>query len=196
MPEAAKDSDQSMEDILQSIKRIIADEGEPAPAVAGSDVLELTELLAEDAAPPEVVQAVPADAEPTPVAPEISLDALMDEASAAPIEVVVAPEPAPAPEPQKPVVAPAVAPTPPAPVSSADIMSESTVIASMAALNALAHRSHEAPAALASPNFRSGITVEDLVQEALRPMLKDWLDKNLPDLVNQLVEREIRRISG
>ena len=52
MAELSKDTDQSMEDILQSIKRIIADEGEAAPAatVAGSDVLELTELLAEDVA--------------------------------------------------------------------------------------------------------------------------------------------------
>ena len=29
-----------------------------------------------------------------------------------------------------------------------------------------------------------------------RPMLKNWLDDNLPTLVRRLVEREINRISG
>jgi hypothetical protein len=47
-----------------------------------------------------------------------------------------------------------------------------------------------------SPVLRSGITVEDLVVEALRPMLKEWLDGHLPELVRSLVEREIRRLSG
>jgi uncharacterized protein len=39
-------------------------------------------------------------------------------------------------------------------------------------------------------------TLEGLVREMLRPMLKDWLDGNLPDLVEQMVAREIARISG
>jgi cell pole-organizing protein PopZ len=37
-------------------------------------------------------------------------------------------------------------------------------------------------------------TVEDLVKEILRPMLKDWLDENLPQLVEQLVRAEIERV--
>jgi uncharacterized protein len=39
-------------------------------------------------------------------------------------------------------------------------------------------------------------TLEGLVREMLRPMLKDWLDSHLPDLVEQMVAREISRISG
>ncbi len=39
-------------------------------------------------------------------------------------------------------------------------------------------------------------TLEGLVREMLRPMLKDWLDTHLPDLVEQMVAREIARISG
>jgi uncharacterized protein len=39
-------------------------------------------------------------------------------------------------------------------------------------------------------------TLEGLVREMLRPMLKDWLDGHLPDLVEQMVAREIARISG
>jgi uncharacterized protein len=39
-------------------------------------------------------------------------------------------------------------------------------------------------------------TLEGLVQEMLRPMLKTWLDQNLPDMVEAIVTREIARISG
>ena len=40
-----------------------------------------------------------------------------------------------------------------------------------------------------------GKTVEDLVKEMLRPMLKEWLDKNLPPMVERYVEREISRLT-
>ena len=38
-------------------------------------------------------------------------------------------------------------------------------------------------------------TLEDLVQEMLRPMLKSWLDENLPVLVEKLVRQEIERVA-
>lgn len=38
-------------------------------------------------------------------------------------------------------------------------------------------------------------TLEDLVKEMLRPMLKSWLDDNLPTLVERLVRAEIERVS-
>jgi cell pole-organizing protein PopZ len=38
-------------------------------------------------------------------------------------------------------------------------------------------------------------TLEDLVAEMLKPMLKDWLDDNLPSLVERLVQEEIYRVS-
>lgn len=41
----------------------------------------------------------------------------------------------------------------------------------------------------------SGQTIEDLVKEMLRPMLKDWLDTNLPPMVERYVEREIARLT-
>ena len=39
-------------------------------------------------------------------------------------------------------------------------------------------------------------TLEELVKDLLRPMLKDWLDRNLPGLVERLVAREIAKIAG
>ncbi|MFG1370763.1 DUF2497 domain-containing protein [Xanthobacter oligotrophicus] len=38
-------------------------------------------------------------------------------------------------------------------------------------------------------------TIEDLVKEILRPMLKDWLDQNLPSIVERLVRAEIERVA-
>ncbi|GAA0472139.1 pole-organizing protein PopZ [Parasphingorhabdus litoris] len=39
-------------------------------------------------------------------------------------------------------------------------------------------------------------SLEDLTRDLMRPMLKEWLDENLPKLVEEMVAREIRRING
>lgn len=39
------------------------------------------------------------------------------------------------------------------------------------------------------------LTIEKMIREMLRPMLKEWLDENLPTMVERMVEREIERIS-
>ena len=41
---------------------------------------------------------------------------------------------------------------------------------------------------------RGGPTIEDIVREEMRPLLKQWLDANLPDLVERLVRAEIERV--
>lgn len=41
-----------------------------------------------------------------------------------------------------------------------------------------------------------GPTIEDIVREELRPLLKEWLDTNLPALVERLVRAEIERVVG
>lgn len=41
-----------------------------------------------------------------------------------------------------------------------------------------------------------GPTIEDLVRQMLRPLLKDWLDANLPALVERQVRAEIERVVG
>jgi len=72
----------------------------------------------------------------------------------------------------------AAAPTP-------QILSRSTVSAVESAFNSLANT-------VLSNNAR---TLEDLVKEMLRPMLKSWLDDNLPGLVERIVKAEIERVS-
>jgi hypothetical protein len=68
---------------------------------------------------------------------------------------------------------------------SQPILSRSTVSAVESAFNSLAHT-------VLSNNAR---TLEDLVKEMLRPMLKSWLDDNLPGLVERIVKAEIERVS-
>ena len=42
---------------------------------------------------------------------------------------------------------------------------------------------------------RSGRMVDELVEDMLRPLLRNWLDDNLPPLVERLVREEIERVS-
>jgi uncharacterized protein len=79
---------------------------------------------------------------------------------------------------------PSFEPSPPPPPAQ-PILSQSTVSAVESAFNTLAHT-------VLSHNAR---TLEDLVREMLRPMLKSWLDDNLPSLVERIVRAEIERVS-
>jgi hypothetical protein len=80
-------------------------------------------------------------------------------------------------EPPPPFEAPAAPPQ--------QMLSRSTVSAVESAFNSLANT-------VLSNNAR---TLEDLVKEMLRPMLKSWLDDNLPGLVERIVKAEIERVS-
>ena len=69
--------------------------------------------------------------------------------------------------------------------STGAIISEESDAVVSGAFGALAHT-------ILAQNAR---TLEDLVAEMLKPMLKDWLDDNLPPLVERLVQEEIQRVS-
>ena len=45
------------------------------------------------------------------------------------------------------------------------------------------------------PVSEGGETIEDMVRAMLKPMLSEWLDAHLPDIVERLVEEEIQRLS-
>lgn len=47
----------------------------------------------------------------------------------------------------------------------------------------------------APPQLSGGTSLEDLTRDIMRPMIKQWLDANLPDLVEELVAREIQRLN-
>lgn len=81
---------------------------------------------------------------------------------------------------------PRVPPPPHQPRFDADALVSATTTAAVdSAFNTLAH----------TVLVQNARTLEDLVREMLRPMLKTWLDDNLPGLVERLVRAEIERVS-
>ena len=156
----------SMEEILASIRRIISEEEQPA-----EPVLDLTETHKETpavAADDDLVfEAVEAVAAPAPK----------------PQPVAAAPAPAPAPKPM-----PAPMPAMVEPMAAPEtIISPPTASATAGALARLAGSLRISD----TPNQ----SVEGVVRELLKPMLKEWLDHNLPAIVESRVEAELERIA-
>ena len=137
----------------------------PAQPEAEAEVFELTDDMAVPSAPP-----------PEPAFHKIEPEDDLEFTESAASRAINRP---PAYEP------PAFDPPPAAPTPQAAILSHSTVSAVESAFNTLAHT-------VLSNNAR---TLEDLVKEMLRPMLKSWLDDNLPGLVERIVKAEIERVS-
>ena len=90
-----------------------------------------------------------------------------------------------APEPPPRTVEEAPQPRLAAPEPERTLISNATAAAVDSAFNTLAHT-------VLGQNAR---TLEDLVKEMLRPLLKSWLDDNLPSLVERIVRTEIERVS-
>ena len=157
----------SMEEILASIRRIISEEEETPKA----ETLELSQ----PAPPPADDDLMVFDAEeeaPAPVA----------QAAPPPIAQQAAP-----PAPRSAAPAPAAAHYAPAAVEGETIISQPTASAAAGALTRLAGSLRIAD--------QQGQTVEGVVRELLKPMLKDWLDQNLPAIVESRVEAELERIA-
>jgi hypothetical protein len=226
-----------MEEILASIRRIIADDeakpaaaAEKAPAAAAKPAAPAAKPVMNDippsaipaaqaaakAAPPPKPAPPPAPPAPAPAASnsQDDIDAMLAGLDEATSEAEIRP---PAPEPEVLELTDDMAVSEPAsfqkvepeddleftesaravhhqpayeppPFESAppqQILSRSTVSAVESAFNSLANT-------VLSNNAR---TLEDLVKEMLRPMLKGWLDDNLPGMVERIVKAEIERVS-
>jgi cell pole-organizing protein PopZ len=215
MSQPAKVQEPSMEEILASIRRIIADDdGKAAKA-------------------PSAAPAKPAPPPPPPPPPLVANTQDDVDAMLADLEPAKEPPPSPSPpvaaksEPAPPPPAPEPEPAPaevlvlteemaaeaesapqqsngfrtiegasdvvfseaPSERDTADtgdqLLSNTTAAAVDKAFNSLAHT-------ILGNNAR---TLEDLVKDMLRPMLKAWLDDNLPGLVERIVRAEIERVS-
>lgn len=87
--------------------------------------------------------------------------------------------------------------TPSASPASSALLADEPAAASRQSLDVLAAMlAGGQDAAHAVPAAAGDITVNALVEAAVRPMLKSWLDANLPTVVERLVAREIARITG
>jgi hypothetical protein len=81
------------------------------------------------------------------------------------------------------------------PVSEGDgLVSDDAAAASRQALAALASMRERGDAPVGETGDDAALGAA--VREMLKPMLKDWLDRHLPDMVEELVTREIARITG
>tara|TARA_B100001123_G_scaffold201672_2_gene228856 strand:- start:173 stop:748 length:576 start_codon:yes stop_codon:yes gene_type:complete len=189
---AEAQQDQSMEEILQSIKRIIADESDEADTPMAEDTtpapLELTDMVEEDG----TVTKIESDETLAAAASDLEEpEADMPDVSGPSLEEMMAEDSLPEPTPAE-----APAPNPAKADLDEGLVSDNAMQASMAALQSLTgEKPKPAATSTTSAPFRSGQTVEDLVVEALKPMLKEWLDANLPQVVERLVQKEIRRLS-
>ena len=74
------------------------------------------------------------------------------------------------------------------------LVSEETAAASTESLAALATVIVKEPQSKNNVSLGTGNTLEDLVKDMIRPMLKDWLDLNLAPMVKGLVKKEIARM--
>lgn len=150
-------------------------------------VAEFSDAISEDVAmvvPDDIAFISDDDAEGDPT--ETDLDALVAEVDIASLDEAFV-----APEVEAPVFEEVPAPSPlPDPTlttqMSDELLEPTTQAAAKSAFGQLDALT------MASGN---GQTVEDLIREMLRPMLKGWLDENLPGVVEKLVQREIERVS-
>jgi len=147
-----------------------------APVVANSqDAIDA--MLAELDGPPSAVPQPAATQPGTPAADVLDLT-----------EAMADPTPSPGPAPTFRTIdgtSDVVFSTKPEPPSDRALISNETIAAVDSAFNSLAHT-------VIGQNAR---TLEDLVREMLRPMLKSWLDDNLPGMVERIVRAEIERVS-
>ena len=182
MPEKPSEQEPSIEEILASIRQIIADddeepaqeaaaEPEPAPVAAPApapkpepkpDVIELTEVIRDEEPEEDII---------------VELQEHEEEL----------PPPPPPPPPPKPVARPE-----PEPVDD-DAGSILTDNAAHAALQGFARLASRTP--VERQSHLAGLTLEDIVRDLMRPMLRDWLDQNLPPLIEKLVAKELQRLA-
>lgn len=217
MTQAAKGQEPSMEEILASIRRIIADDDPSRSAPKANESVvppprpapplpRMAPLPPPRPVPPpepavkedeidSMLAQLQATSQPEPPAEEEPASDILDLT-----EQMAARQPASAPafrtiDGQPDVVFDENLPEPPAPQieerrpalngSDRGLISATTSAAVDSAFNTLAQ----------TVLVQNGRTLEDLVREMLRPMLKTWLDDNLPGMVERLVRAEIERVS-
>ena len=191
-----------MEEILASIRRIISEDEAPAETAAAPAAPSEPEAapVVETSSAEAVVEAPVEVAAPAEAAVEEDVLELTDRyettapASIGDLDVLeTADEPFPE-DPYQPQVEQPAAPVP----AYDSLVGDSAAASAASAFAGLAATFQKPEAPVAAPQdmpFVSGNTVEAMVQAMLRPMLKDWLDANLPGIVEAQVRKEVERIA-
>jgi cell pole-organizing protein PopZ len=157
----------------------------PQPASGEEDVLDLTQKVDTNGTVVNLKAAAEAAPRPRPAPPpvqEVELKDIEEErpapprpaASLAQRSATVEREPAPA-------------------IEGTDLVSAATAQSATASLAAFARAMDRDVGG--APIGVGGRTLEDIVKEIMRPMIREWLDQHLPSIVDRLVRREIERLS-
>lgn len=194
MSDSKSAQEPTMEEILASIRRIISEDGEPDEGGEESGAAAETEVEAVADEAPSEEEPEAAEAKDEDVL-ELTEDMVAEEEPAPEPEPESAPEPAPAPTPAPEIAeVPAAPPPAPPPAAAEGLVSPATAAS---ATDSFAQLAGAASAARDVPFYGdSARTLEQLVKELLKPMLKEWLDANLPHMVERLVGKEISKLAA
>ena len=190
----------SIEEILDSIRQIISDDEEqpsasaaaapapaqekPAPRPADDDIIELTDRVEEPKS--TAPQTPPPAREPEPQPIEVDIQDSAPEPMAEP-----EPEPLPPPRPTARPAPPAMSPSAMTPEPLDNLESIVTKAAEAATMKAFSELTHKA-----SVEKGGGVTIEDIVRYEVLPLLRAWIDKYLPGIVERLLQKELEKISA
>lgn len=182
MAEIKTEQEPSIEEILESIRQIISEDGTPVDAAtAAAKPAKPAESIAAPVPPkPKQIEAPRPVAPPPPARPEPILD----------LTERVAETPKPAPR----IV---LEETPEEMEQAADdsehLVSDDTADAAVASLAKLLANNMSVEREL--PGRPGNVTLEDMTREILKPLLRQWLDQNLQHIIEKMVAREIERLS-
>lgn len=177
-------ADPSMEDILASIRRILSEDEASADTTPPHEHAEASHVPRLQEVPPaHEAHAAPANSDNASASDTLVLDASM----------MVAEHDLPA-TPSTPFPVPMMntqdqEPSPPAPATT--LVAPSVAAAAASSVGSLARGIAADRAAQVHSN---GPTLDDIVREELRPVLKQWLDAHLPGMVERLVRVELERV--
>jgi len=180
-------NDPSMDDILASIRKIISDDEARAQASG--------QASSQQPGRPPLTPPLEPRGQPSGRDDVLLLTDLIEEPKGG---VIPPPIPLPRIDPVRASEMPQPSVEPPAPLDAGLVGggAASSAASAFSRLNQAMHESVPPPAAAdPGPVVGNGKTVEELVKETLRPLLKEWLDQNLPQLVERYVEREIVRLT-
>lgn len=161
----------SMEEILSSIKKIIAEDGDKPVSVPRLRRAGPRDVAAAVADPVDV----PAPLQGATEAQSVDILELTEAMNEPSVETPAAPAPE----------------ASPMTSDESPILAEKSVAASRDAFAQLTKA--KAKPVAAAPSATDNL-IEALVIDALRPMLKEWLDANLPRVVETMVAKEIARL--
>ena len=187
----------SMDDILASIRKILNEDDVPgaqptSPAPPPEPLMLTEEMLVAEPTVPTLATAPPLPTFATAPPPGVQI--------VPPPEPVVADtvvEPPPplglAASTVRPAAVEPVARQATTPMSRAELVAPAAAAAAAASMGELLRAvSQERGSAVT----RGGPTIEDVVREEMRPILKEWLDAHLPSIVERAVRAEIERVVG